>query len=70
MKIFPIAIDVLPKQGDFLIALIHEGFAFFQDVFFRAAPFPAPRVRNDAIRAEFVAAIRDVDVGLARIEAG
>ena len=62
----PVGVDVLPKQHDFLHAVRLQFARFLDDACRRAGAFPAAHIRNDAIRAEVVAAVHDGDVSVIR----
>ena len=58
-----IGIHVLSQQHHFFHAVLHEPFDLGYDVLRSAAALPAAGVRHDAVCAEVVAAVHDVDKG-------
>lgn len=59
-----VGIDGLADKCDFFAAVLDEGLAFLEDFVEAAAFFAAAAVWDDAIGAEFVAAVADGDEGL------
>src|SRR5258708_5673499 len=55
--LIPPGVHILPKQHDFPSAAVDEQLSFGKNVAPRARDFRAPRIRDDAISAEFVAAL-------------
>ncbi len=64
-----IAVDVLPQQLDFGVALFGQAAGFGHDAFAGAAALGPAREGDDAVGAGFVAAFDDGDVGAVRIVA-
>ena len=59
-----VMVDRLTEQRDFLRAGVGEHANFIDDILRRAMHLGATRVGDDAIRAEFIAAAGDADIGL------
>ena len=54
-----VRVDVLPQQGDFLIAFRHEVCHFIQDAFYVTAALASTSIGHDTIGAEVIAATHD-----------
>ena len=54
-----VRVDVLPQQGDFLVAFRHEVSDFVEDTFYVTAALTSTGVGDDAIGAEVVTATHD-----------
>ena len=54
-----VRVDVLPQQGDFLIAFRHEVCYFIQDAFYVTAALASTSIGHDTIGAEVIAATHD-----------
>ena len=59
-KVAPVAVDVLAEQGHLADAVGGEALDLGEQLRRRAALLPAPRRRNDAVGADAVAALRDL----------
>ena len=65
-----VGIDVLPEQRDLFIAAVEQVVDLGDDGVRRARTLPPAHIRDDAVGAEIVASVHDVDpgVGIARAE--
>src|SRR5882724_9626051 len=63
LSLRPVTVYVLPNQMYFTIAVIMQLLYFSYDLNRRAAFLASPRIRNNAVRAELVAAFDDGDKG-------
>lgn len=62
--VLAVAIDVLPEEGDLLIAGVNEFFTLLDDALWGAGDLLAPGVGDDAVGAELIAAPDDRDKSL------
>ena len=67
VKAFSVRIDVLPKEGDFLISRIHKRTEFRKNVRAFPASFPSPHIRDNAIGTKVVAAVHNRQPRLKRL---
>ena len=67
-QIFAIGVDILSQQGHFPIPLRLELAQLLQDIFHGAAAFFSSGIWHDAVGAELIAAIHDVDPCLVAAE--
>ena len=63
-----IGIDILSEQHDLFDTIADKRSDFFDDILRLPAPFPASGVRNDAVGAEIIAAVHDVDKRLVTVK--
>ena len=67
LQVPAVGIDILAQQHDLLHAVPDQPAAFVQDLFFAPAPLPSPDIGHDAVGAELIAAVHDIDAGLVGI---
>ena len=63
-----VAVDILPKQHDFLHAALQKALGLAQDVVRAAGALAPAHIGHDAVGAEVVAAVHDGDVGVPGVE--
>ena len=61
-----VGIDILSEEQDILIAVLHKGFYFGNNILRTAGTFPAPYIRNYTVGAEIVAAVHYGNAGFER----
>ena len=71
-EIFAVRIDVLSQQGYLFITLVDKSLKFVRDRGHGAAAFSSAHIGHDAISAEIIAAVHDIQpgVGATRAENG
>ena len=69
-EIFAVRIDVLSQQNYLFITFVDKSLEFVRDRGHSAAAFSSAHIRHDAISAEIIAAVHDIQpgVGAARAE--
>ena len=63
-----VAVDILPKQHDFLHAALQKALGLAQDVVRAAGALAPAHIGHDAVGAEVVAAVHDGDIGMPGVE--
>ena len=64
-EVLAVGIDILSQQNDFLCAAFLQFSYFLYDIFMAAGALLAAGIGNDAVGAELVAAVHDIDIAFA-----